>query len=108
MASAPGIIAVNRKGNASPRPMARNIEKIVIELEVRAKVRAVPRKGAEQGVERIVVKTPPKKSPTKPSSVFAFPSFDPPGVMNSNNPNRFKLKINNTIIIERIKVGDCN
>ena len=64
-----GKMAVSRNGNASPRPIKKKIRKMVELLVVKAKVRAVPRNGAEHGVERIVVRTPPKKSPTIPSSV---------------------------------------
>ena len=103
-----GIIAVRRKGNASPNPMKKKIRKMVDELVVKAKVRAVPRNGAEHGVERIVVRTPPKKSPAIPSSVCALPSLDPPGVKNSKRPKRFRLKIKRINIIAKIKTGDCS
>src|SRR5690606_11809998 len=101
-----GKIAVKRNGNASPNPIKVNIMKMLNVEVVNAKASAVPRNGAEQGVERIVVKTPVKKSPETPSFTSADPSFAPPGVMNSNRPNRFKLMIKRMSIITRMKAGD--
>ena len=101
-----GKKAVNRKGKARPSPINKNIKKIVEVLVVKANVSAVPKNGAEHGVERIVVKTPPKKSPTIPSSVFDPPNFDPPGVTNSKSPKRFRLNIKRISIMDRMNAGD--
>ena len=103
-----GKKAVRRKGKARPKPIMKNIRKIVKVPAVKAKVKAVPRNGAEQGVERIVVRTPLKKSPTRLSSVFADPSLDPPGVTNSKSPKRLRLRMKRISIMIRMKAGDCS
>ena len=71
----------------------------------RQNANAVPRNGAEQGVAKIVAKTPLKKSPLFPVS-FNPARVVPPGVMNSNMPNRLREKINNTVEMTPMNVGD--
>ncbi len=99
---------MRRKGEARPKAIDKNTTRISNKLELKAKVRAVPKKGALQGVERIVAKTPDKKSPTNGESVFMLPKCFPPGVENSNMPNRLSEKIKRAIIMMEIKIGDCN
>ena len=94
------------KGKDRPRPIKINIRKILKVEVVKAKASAVPRNGAEQGVERIVVKTPERKSPVKPSLSSVEPSFDPPGVLNSKSPNKFYERIKRISIIMRRNAGD--
>jgi hypothetical protein len=101
-----GKRAVMIKGKDRPRPIKINIRKILKVEVVKAKASAVPRNGAEQGVERIVVKTPERKSPVKPSLSSVEPSFDPPGVLNSKSPNKFNERIKRISIIMRRNAGD--
>src|SRR5690606_25197832 len=101
-----GKIAVNRNGKASPKPMKKNIRKMLNTLVVKTNVSAVPRKGAEQGVERMVVKIPEKKSPETPSLISCDPNFAPPGVLNSKRPKRFKLKMKRISIMTKMNAGD--
>ena len=101
-----GKSPVTMNGKERPKPIIKNMRSIVVLLEVKAKVSAVPRNGAEHGVESMVARTPLKKSPTKPSFISTFPSLDPPGVLNSNRPKRFRAIAKSTITMIATNRGD--